>query len=99
MDSPGLRRPRRMDDEDWAEYRFSEEARVELMHVPGEPGLDPYDDYDRDYPEEHCECVWCEREFLSYDPSRDLCADCAELRPGDPGFGGRRIKYREDNDS
>ncbi len=92
MDSPGLKRPRRMNDEDWAEHRFSEEARVELTCVPDEP----YDDYDcYDHPEEHDECVWCERElFCSGDFADDLCADCAELRPGDPGFGGR-----EENDS
>ena len=35
-DSPGLSRPPHMDDEEWAEYRFSEEARVELTHVPDE---------------------------------------------------------------
>jgi hypothetical protein len=35
-DSPGLRRPGHMDEEEWQEYRFSEEARVELPHVPDE---------------------------------------------------------------
>lgn len=44
-DSPGLRRPKHMDDEEWAEYRFSEEARVELTHVPEDDSYSFYDDY------------------------------------------------------
>lgn len=51
-DSPGLSRPKHMDDEEWAEYRFSDEARVELTHVPDyedyryEPGYDPGPGYE-----------------------------------------------------
>lgn len=46
-DSPGLSRPKHMDDEEWAEYSFSEEARVELTYVPNE--YDYYDDIEDSY--------------------------------------------------
>lgn len=38
-DSPGLSRPEWMDDEEWAEYRMTEEARRELTY---EPDYEPY---------------------------------------------------------
>lgn len=55
-DSPGLVRPPHMDDEDWAEYRFSEAARVELTHVP-DPDIYELNDYDQMHEDARAEAL------------------------------------------
>lgn len=89
-ESPGLRRPRHMDDEEWAEYMMSEEARHELTYIPDyDPdfGLDPGPEIE----EEEVECVRCGN-TVTIEGFTNTCDECG----ADYNWQGNLLARRED---
>lgn len=88
-DSPGLRRPRHMDEEEYQEYLTTEEARHELT-APAE--YEP--DFDRDpgpeMEEEETDCVMC-GEVVPLEGFTNTC-ECG----ADYNWEGRLLAPRED---
>ncbi len=63
-------RPRWMNDEEWAEYKMTEEYRQEVTYVPDYDPYDYYDDYGQDYADfiaEQSELDWREAQDYMYE--------------------------------
>lgn len=86
-----------MDDDEWAEYRMSEEARYELTYEPDYDPYDYYDDMDADYyaarAEEEAEYYW-NLGYEAYFEGERLVGD--EPYEFEDGF---KTAMEEDNDS